>query len=159
MKKSGLYKVGALCLTFLGAGTFMAFDDAQTDEQKVETAYQELVTTFKMEQDQLCKTQALVAAQAHWTALQAESATTGTTVTTTTGGSSSKGKGTTTTTTTTTGGSDQSTTTTKPTKDSQKGRDGGATKGDAASQKGRTGGTTTTDDAKKSAEDQKKRGG
>jgi hypothetical protein len=154
MKKSGLYKVGALCLTFLGAGTFMAFDDAQTDEQKVETAYQEMVTTFKMEQDQLCKTQALVAAQAHWTALQAENATTGTTVTTTTGGSSSKG---TTTTTTTTGGSDQSTTTpVTTTKDPQKDRGGVVSDGDKAAAQKKRGGTVTDGDK---AAAQKKRGG
>lgn len=71
MKKSKLYKVGALCLTFLGAGAFMAFDDAQTDEQKLETAYQQLVTDFNMEQDQLCKTQALAAAQAEWAQMNA----------------------------------------------------------------------------------------
>jgi len=70
MKKSSLYKISALCLTFLGAGTFMAFDDAQTDEQKLETAYQQLVTDYNLEQDLLCKTQALAAAQAEWAGLQ-----------------------------------------------------------------------------------------
>jgi hypothetical protein len=77
MKKSRLYKISALCLTFLGAGTFMAFDDAQTDEQKVEAAYQELVTTFNMEQDQLCKTQALAAAQAEYAQMNASAESTG----------------------------------------------------------------------------------
>lgn len=66
MKTTTLYKTGALCLAFLSAGVFTAFDDAQTDEQKIEAAYNQLVTDFKMEQDQLCKTQALAAAQTQW---------------------------------------------------------------------------------------------
>jgi hypothetical protein len=71
MKNAKLYKVGALCLTFLGAGAFMAFDDAQTDEQKVEAAYEQLVADFKLEQDQLCKTQALAAAQEQFAQMSA----------------------------------------------------------------------------------------
>lgn len=95
MNKSRLYKVGALCLTFLGAGTFMAFDDAQTDEQKVEAAYQLLVTDFKMEQDSICKTQALAAAQAEYAQMSASAESTegGNAPAASTGGSSQSAQG------------------------------------------------------------------
>lgn len=164
MKKSKLYKVGAFCLTFLGAGAFMAFDDAQTDEQKVEAAYEQLVADFHMEQDALCKTQALAAAQDQFAQMNAsaQSSEGGNDAPAASiggnGGSSQSS------------GASQGGSSTpppppppkedpKPKQDAQKGRDGGATSGDANSQKGRTGGTTTGGDTKTNANDQKRRGG
>lgn len=167
MKKTRLYKIGALCFTFLGAGAFMAFDDAQTDEQKIETAYQQLVTDFKMEQDQLCKTQALAAAQAQFAQMQnagGESSQGGndTPPAISGGNGSSQSSNNNNNNNANQGGNDNTPPPPPPPKeepkDAQKGRDGGAKTGDADSQKGRTGGTKTTDD-KKSAEDQKRRGG
>jgi len=159
MNKSKLYKIGALCLTFLGAGTFMAFDDAQTDEQKVETAYQQLVTDFNMEQEQLCKTQALAAAQAHWTALQnegSEASGGNTVVTTTTGGGSSQG----TTTTTTTGGNDEPTTTTKPTPTTgKKGKMSGSKDASVSDKKGKMSGDSKSETGTSSTDKKKNKMG
>lgn len=71
MKKTTFYKIGALSLTLLGAGVFTSFDDAMTDEQKIEAAYNQMVMDFKTEQTELCKTQALEMAQAEWARMQA----------------------------------------------------------------------------------------
>jgi hypothetical protein len=71
MKKTTFYKIGALSLTLLGAGVFTSFDDAMTDEQKIEAAYNQMVMDFKAEQTELCKTQALEMAQAEWARMQA----------------------------------------------------------------------------------------
>lgn len=170
MKKTSLYKIGALCFTFLGAGTFMAFDDAQTDEEKVETAYQQLVTDFKMEQDQLCKTQALAAAQAQFAQMQnagGESSQGGNdtppAVSGGNGSSQSSNSSSNNNSSADQGGNDNTPPPPPPPKeepkDAQKGRDGGAKTGDADSQKGRTGGTKTDDGKKTNADDQKRRGG
>lgn len=166
MKKTTLYKTGALCLAFLSVGVFTAFDDAQTDEQKIEAAYNQLVTDFKMEQDQLCKTQALAAAQTQWMEIKNSMSEGGETASS--GGNekpastSSQGGN--------SGASSQSTDKTpppppkkkeEPKVDPQKARTGaGSTSGDAASQKKRTGaGIKKGDSVEKTAAEQKKRGG
>ena len=77
MKKTTLYKIGALSLTLLGAGVFTSFDAAMTDEQKIEAAYNQMVTDYKAEQTELCKTQALEMAQAEFARMQAEMASGG----------------------------------------------------------------------------------
>ncbi|MFK7798397.1 MAG: hypothetical protein AB8E82_13170 [Aureispira sp.] len=77
MKKTTFYKIGALSLALLGAGVFTSFDDAMTDEQKVEAAYNQMVTDYKAEQTELCKTQALEMAQAELARMQAEMAGSG----------------------------------------------------------------------------------
>lgn len=74
MKKTTFYKIGALSLALLGAGVFTSFDDAMTDEQKIEAAYNEMVMEYKAEQTELCKSQALAMAQAEWARMQAEMA-------------------------------------------------------------------------------------
>lgn len=75
MKKTTFYKIGALSLALLSAGVFTSFDDAMTDEQKIEAAYNQKVMDYKMEQTELCKSQALAMAQAAWAEKQAEMAT------------------------------------------------------------------------------------
>lgn len=74
MKKTTFYKIGALSLALLGAGVFTSFDDAMTDEQKIEAAYNEMVMEYKAEQTEICKSQALAMAQAEWARMQAEMA-------------------------------------------------------------------------------------
>lgn len=72
MKKTTFYKIGALSLSLLGAGIFTSFDNAMTDEQKIEAAYNQMVTDYKAEQTELCKRQALEMAQAEWAKMQSE---------------------------------------------------------------------------------------
>ncbi len=74
MKKTTFYKIGALSLALLSAGVFTSFDDAMTDEQKVQAKLDTMVMEFETAQTELCKSQALAMAQAEWARMQQEMA-------------------------------------------------------------------------------------
>lgn len=76
MKKTTFYNIAFVCLAFAGLGVFTAFNDAQTDDQKVDAAYDLLLTTFATEKDAECKAQALAQAATEFQAMQAAAALT-----------------------------------------------------------------------------------
>ena len=63
MKKVTIYNIAFVCLALIGIGALTAFDGSETDEQKIEKAYQVLVDTYNAEQDSLCKVSAMAAAE------------------------------------------------------------------------------------------------
>ncbi len=70
MKKITIYNIGLFCLALIGISSLMAFDGDQSDEQKIDAAYNELVSAYKMEKDSLCKVAALEEAQVQFDAAQ-----------------------------------------------------------------------------------------
>jgi hypothetical protein len=65
MKKTILYIGSFALVAFIG---LTAFSDAQTDDQKIEAKYQEMVTNFKAEKAASCKMAAVSTAEAQYQA-------------------------------------------------------------------------------------------
>jgi len=158
MKKTILYIGSFAFAAFVG---LTAFTDAQSDDQKIEAKFQEMVTSFKAEKVAACKAAALATAQAQYNAMMSSMGATdaNTAAPESTGGTAqpavkpSTGAsqqapisgGTKPTTETTV--SEKPFTSTKPT-NTQADR-GGATTTNPDDQKGRGGATTTSPDAQK----------
>jgi len=147
MKKTILY-IGSFALAaFIG---LTAFSDAQTDDQKIEAKYQEMVTNFKAEKTAACKLAAVSTAEAQY---QATMNSMGATDATTSGQPSSGGSNQPAVKPSTGGTSPVISSGTKPTDNTIEEAPVTTTTKPTNTQSDRTGATTTN------AEDQKDRGG